>query len=97
MKETELLEAITGAYQYMGTPQVLLSDGVNGLTKLSVKIFRMDADKTPPEGDVYVMNYFVVDRGKPEESAYLSPTLNNTIAVQAVKAKAIELKNKIPG
>lgn len=94
MTEADLLKVFDGAYQYVSTPQTVLMDDINAVTKLCVKVLRTDDTKDPPEGDVYVVNYFVTNRGLGNESARISLATNNTAAVTAIQASAKVISDK---
>ena len=94
MTEADLLKVVAGAYQYVSTPQVLLVDDINSVTKLCVKVLKTDDTKDMPEGDVYVVNYFVTNRGLENESARISSATNNTAAVTAIQASAKVISDK---
>jgi hypothetical protein len=104
MKEAELLATIAAPYRLTSAEPTFVSNPIQGLTKMTVRVFDGNSDQTPPIGNDHLVDYYVIDRGLETEEAFLSvsdvdivQTVAADVAVKTALAVGKAMQTKIDG
>ena len=83
MTEQELLNLLAGAYDSVSTPTECAQEFETIIKKI-VRVAKTDSEQNPPTLEVYNLIYYVIDSGLETESAFVSPTGSNQLALSVV-------------